>query len=184
MEAPVAQPVMAAQPAVAVAVPVVAVAQQPPSYAAAAPARGGGGGARPSAWIYPVKGLSHFVQHPALWPYALCPLIIGVIATIIALILIFGEAFVPQQEWLEGWWGSAFLAWIAAFLLCLVEVAIAAIILLQIALGCILETGTPLLLPHPPPPLPISNHPVVSRQSSSRRWRIWGRGAATTPPAP
>ena len=117
---------MAAQPAVAVAVPVVAVAQQPPSYAAAAPAGGGGGGARPSAWIYPVKGLSHFVQHPALWPYALCPLIIGVIATIIALILIFGAAFVPQQEWLEGWWGSAFLAWIAAFLLCLVEVAIAA----------------------------------------------------------
>ena len=139
MEAPVAQPVMAAQPAVAVAVPVVAVAQQPPpSYAAAAPAGGGGGGARPSAWIYPVKGLSHFVQHPALWPYALCPLIIGVIATIIALILIFGGAFVPQQEWLEGWWGSAFLAWIAAFLLCLVEVAIAAIILLQIALGCMI----------------------------------------------
>ena len=59
-----------------------------------------GVGVRPSAWMYPFTGMGHFLTHPALWIYAICPIICGVIATIFALGLVTANYHV-QYDWVR-----------------------------------------------------------------------------------
>lgn len=56
-----------------------------------APMQSGGFGKRPNAWAYPFTGMAHFLAHPGLWLYALCPLIVGVFATIFAIGLVIAK---------------------------------------------------------------------------------------------
>ena len=89
--------------------PPPAYGQQQPQYApqvavpmqVAAPAAGPSAGVRPAAWPYVITGVCHFLTNPSLWPYALIPLAVGLIVTIVAFTVIFGTALAPQQELLQ-----------------------------------------------------------------------------------
>lgn len=59
-----------------------------------------GFGKRPEAWHYPFTGMGHFLTHPALWVYAICPIICGVIATIFAIGLVTANYHV-QYDWVR-----------------------------------------------------------------------------------
>eukprot|EP01043_Picozoa_sp_COSAG02_P031787 COSAG02_NODE_2091_length_9866_cov_3.931095_3_plen_158_part_00 len=94
-QAAVAQPMMMMQPQAAVEQPMQSMG------ATVTPSPQHGPGIRPSAWQFVFSGVCHFLTHPNLWPYALIPVIVGAIIAIVALIVIFGTAFVPQQELLS-----------------------------------------------------------------------------------
>jgi hypothetical protein len=48
--------------------------------------------ARPVAWEYPFKGMAHFISHPGLWIYAVCPLVCMFFAIIFATGLVLSRA--------------------------------------------------------------------------------------------
>ena len=93
MYAPMQQP-MQPQGAVAQALPM-----QPQGAVALAPQMQSN--PRPVAWQFVFSGACHFLCHPDLWPYALIPVVVGGIIAIVAFIVIFGTALVPQQELLR-----------------------------------------------------------------------------------
>lgn len=100
--------------------------------------------ARPVAWEYPFKGMAHFISHPGLWIYAVCPLVCMFFAIIFATGLVLSRAD-AQYEFLHNYWGcqswlcTYVAAGLVAALLCLVEVAIVTVAFLQISLAIIFE---------------------------------------------
>ena len=88
----VAQPIYVQQPQGAMVQPVGGSMHPVPAQPQSAP------GIRPTAWQFVFSGVCHFLTHPDLWVYALIPVVVGGIIAVVALIIIFGTAFVPQQE--------------------------------------------------------------------------------------
>ena len=65
------------------------------------PGQSGGYGTRPVAWEYPVKGMCHFLSHPSLWLYALCPFVCSFFALIFASGLV-ASTFDSQHDFVSA----------------------------------------------------------------------------------
>jgi len=98
----------------------------------------GGVRARPEPLWFPLKGICYFCTHPKLWCYVICPLVGGIVATILSLWFVFGVALEPLEQFLETYW-SEFLAWLTAVLVCLVLVVILVFAVLQLLMATAME---------------------------------------------
>lgn len=96
-----------------------------------------GFGKRPEAWHYPFTGMGHFLTHPALWIYAICPIICGVIATIFAIGFVTYRTDV-QYDWLMSLGvlhDHPFWSGVVLFFLSLAEIAVIAFTIIKISLA-------------------------------------------------
>ena len=99
---------------------------------------------RPEPSVYPLTGICYFLAHPGLWPYALCPLVGGVVVLIFTMIFIFSTLLEPQERLIDSWLGyNAFLCYLIAVLLCLAEIVIATFALLQLVVAVTMEKVPP-----------------------------------------
>ena len=78
---------------------------------------------------YPLSGLGYLITHPSLWPQVICPIIIGFIAGLIAVIVLLSTALKPQADSLSHL--GDFWAWFIAIIACLVEALIILIVILK-----------------------------------------------------
>jgi uncharacterized protein involved in cysteine biosynthesis len=83
-----------------------------------------------SRYSYALKGVAFFLAHPSLWVYSCVPFLCSLIFGLVALILFFALALVPQANALIPHMPE-WLAWIIAVILVLLESFLALIIFAQ-----------------------------------------------------
>lgn len=78
--------------------------------------------------LYPLRSIVYFFTHPILWKIIICPLLITLTISIIAIVLIFGLALYPQYLLMMDICDIVWLSWIVAVILCLFEIFIVIIL--------------------------------------------------------
>ncbi|KAI8999464.1 hypothetical protein BC832DRAFT_212253 [Gaertneriomyces semiglobifer] len=86
---------------------------------------------RPS--FYPLQGIIYFLTHPQLWLRVFCGVLLGILFSLAATITLFGVALKPQAHALDNFLPE-WLAWVCAVLLVLVEICVACLLFVAIAL--------------------------------------------------
>lgn len=84
---------------------------------------------------YVVQGLLYFATHPRLWLLTLCPLLLTLTVAIASVIVLFSVALRPQAEGLEGGGFAAWIAWLLAVILVLIETFLVTLICNLVIMG-------------------------------------------------
>eukprot|EP00425_Heterocapsa_triquetra_P013934 CAMPEP_0195126872 /NCGR_PEP_ID=MMETSP0448-20130528/135861_1 /TAXON_ID=66468 /ORGANISM="Heterocapsa triquestra, Strain CCMP 448" /LENGTH=283 /DNA_ID=CAMNT_0040164579 /DNA_START=42 /DNA_END=894 /DNA_ORIENTATION=- len=85
----------------------------------------------------PLWGLCHFLTRPRMWVQVFLPIVISCVTTIASFSMLIGMALKPQEELLLEWGWPVKIAWVAACLLILAEVAIVNLVIIIILFGCV-----------------------------------------------
>ncbi|KAI8822523.1 etoposide-induced protein 2.4-domain-containing protein, partial [Fimicolochytrium jonesii] len=87
---------------------------------------------------YPLRGVLYFLAHPSLWLKVLCPLLFSIAFSLASTVVLFVFALAPQAHGLDIHL-PAWLAWIIAVILVLIEICVASILFVAICLPVVAD---------------------------------------------